>query len=189
MEDEEKPGTEPRSREEILKEAKASVCSAASALELLLGTDRLDTHSAADRFGEHFKELMADPNVDGWVRLCELLKDAKKDKRIGSSPGASEFLELMIDLAGDAITASTADEAIYPLAKAIKSSQNSAMARARWKKKREAKQWVISEWIKYKDEYKGNKAAFIRDYAKRIKNELGEKMEEKSIREYWLKGL
>lgn len=72
-----------------------------------------------DEILKHFREIankiLANPNADGWIRLLEILRKAEKDKRIKSSPGASEFLELTIELASDALTASTAWQAIEPL--------------------------------------------------------------------------
>tara|TARA_R110002049_G_scaffold163963_4_gene329994 strand:+ start:62 stop:574 length:513 start_codon:yes stop_codon:yes gene_type:complete len=67
------------------------------------------------RFRDIVANVLANPNADGWVRLLELLRKAEKDKRVKSSPGASEFLELTIELASDALTASTAEQAIEPL--------------------------------------------------------------------------
>jgi hypothetical protein len=72
-----------------------------------------------EQIGEQIREIadkiLANPNADGWIRLLEILRKAEKDKRIKSSPGASEFLELTIELASDALTASTAEQAIEPL--------------------------------------------------------------------------
>lgn len=68
-----------------------------------------------NQFREIADKILANPNADGWIRLLEILRKSEKDKRIKSSPGASEFLELTIELASDAITASTAEQAIEPL--------------------------------------------------------------------------
>lgn len=166
---EEKKGST-KSRQEVLAEAAAKTTSSSEWAEL-------------------HKEVMANHNADGWLRLCEILNEAKEDKRIISSPGASEFLVLMKELAADAFTASSGDEALQPLVEAIKSFRNKKIAIQQWKPNRVAKEWVISEWMKYKSDYEGNKAAFIRDYTKRVKNERGVPVTEKSMREYWLKGL
>ena len=59
--------------------------------------------------------IQANPNSDGWIRLIDLLRKAQNDKRIQSSTGASDFLDLMIELASDSLTFSTADLAVQPL--------------------------------------------------------------------------
>lgn len=69
----------------------------------------------AELFAEIAAKIAANPNADGWIRLLELLRKAEQDKRIKSSPGASEFLGLVIELASDSFTASTAEQAIEPL--------------------------------------------------------------------------
>ena len=51
---------------------------------------------------------------------------------------------------------------------------------------RKAKIFVQSEWIKHKQSYQNNKSAFARDYTRRVKNELGTDVTEKTIREVWL---
>lgn len=64
---------------------------------------------------ESAARIKANPSADGWLRLIELLRKAANDKRIVSSPGAMGFLELMLELAADALTASTAKAAVQPL--------------------------------------------------------------------------
>lgn len=68
-------------------------------------------------FGENDR---ANPNTDGWVRLCGILKEAKQDKRIASSCGASEFLELMFELAADALPFNNAEAALEPVTGELK---------------------------------------------------------------------
>lgn len=53
--------------------------------------------------------------TDGWLRLCEVLKDAMSDERIRSSVGASDFLEVVYELAADAFTADDAMQALKPI--------------------------------------------------------------------------
>jgi hypothetical protein len=56
-----------------------------------------------------------------------------------------------------------------------------------------ARDWVCKEWTLHCESYSGNKSAFSRDYAGRVKNEFknlkGEPLSvtEKTIREVWLK--
>lgn len=59
--------------------------------------------------------ILNNPNADGWIRLIEILEKARKDRRVASSDGAVDFLDLVVELASDALTASTADQAIEPL--------------------------------------------------------------------------
>ena len=49
-----------------------------------------------------------------------------------------------------------------------------------------ARKFVEAEWGKHKHAYKGNKSAFSRVYARRVKNELGVDITEKQMREVWL---
>jgi hypothetical protein len=51
---------------------------------------------------------------------------------------------------------------------------------------RKAKIFVQSEWMKHKQSYQNNKSAFARDYTRRVKNEHGADVTEKTIREVWL---
>jgi hypothetical protein len=179
MEDEKKAGTQQRTRDEILKEAAAKTYTAVEAVELLFGAQ------AAERL----KEDMTNPNFIGWSRLCELLNGAREDKQIASSPGASEFLELMNELAIDAFYASTAEEALGPLIKTIKSAQARIAANKGSKENKRAREWVISEWKQHKAEYR-SKSDFARIYAKLVLNRFHIKpVSDRNIRERWLEGL
>lgn len=71
-------------------------------------------------------EIRANPNSDGWIRLCEILKSAKEDNRIQSSAGASDFLGLMLEIARDSLTAPSAYIALKPLAAIFKSDDSEA---------------------------------------------------------------
>ena len=51
-----------------------------------------------------------------------------------------------------------------------------------------AKFFIQSEWAKHQQDYQNNKSAFARHYSRRIKNELGTDVTEKTIREVWLTG-
>lgn len=75
----------------------------------------IDLDAISQRLKEYAHQIQANPNSDGWIRLVDLLRKAQNDKRIQSSPGASDFLDLMIVLASDSLTASTADRAVQPL--------------------------------------------------------------------------
>ena len=54
-------------------------------------------------------------NGRGWMRLLESLRGLAADQIIASSPGASDFLDLMIAIASDSIFARDADQAVAPL--------------------------------------------------------------------------
>jgi len=69
------------------------------------------------------ERISANPNADGWIGLCEILKKAKTDKRVVSSVPASEFLEVMSILAEDALTSTNAIKALRQLAPAIAGDQ------------------------------------------------------------------
>lgn len=136
------------------------------------------------------RDIEENPNFDGWIRLCELLGEARNDKRVASSLGASEFVELMIDLASDSLGASSAKQAIEPLLKALINDKQREKAQSRNADKRA---WVQEEWKKHGRSpdagYRGNKTDFSRAYAKRLKNEFEVEITVESIRDRWLKGL
>lgn len=54
---------------------------------------------------------------------------------------------------------------------------------------REARAYVRGEWPQARDSYAGNRSAFARDMAKRLKRERGLEVTERTIAEDWLKGL
>lgn len=134
-------------------------------------------------------EIEADPNADGWIRLIEILTGAQKDKRILSSAGASSFLELVLDIASDAITTSSAEQAIQPLAEILKSIHARDAAAKSNKVLKEAKKWVQREWEQHKEAYKKNKSDFARTYARLVLNTYGEEVTDTTIRARWLKDM
>jgi hypothetical protein len=73
------------------------------------------TRTFQEYWGREAARILGNPNADGWIGLIEILEGARKDKRVRTSAGAVDFLDLVIDLASDALTASTADQAIEPL--------------------------------------------------------------------------
>lgn len=50
-----------------------------------------------------------------------------------------------------------------------------------------AKTWVRSEWKAHSAAYEGNKSAFARDYVRRVRNERGVSITEKTMCEVWLR--
>lgn len=76
------------------------------------------------------------------------------------------------------------------LAAALKaqiSERASKAALKRHAKKDAARNFVINEWQKNNSAYNGNKTAFTRDYVRRVLNEFGIQVTEKTMREVWLK--
>lgn len=136
-----------------------------------------------------FAQRISEPDVVGWIELLRVLEEATKNEKIMASPEASAFLKLMLQLAGESSIGSSADNVIEPLKAEFISKNSSEISKKRFEKTREAQQWVISEWVKHKAEYQGNKTAFARDYAKRIFHERDLIIQERTIRERWLKGL
>jgi hypothetical protein len=178
MEEKGKPGALSSANEEILKEAEVKAYTAAEAIEFTFGKE------AAERF----KEEMAQPNAIGWLRLWEVLHDARNDKQIAASPGASEFLELMNELAIDALHAQSAEEAVQPLAEIIKSSLQRAAANKLHDPYTKARAWVVSEWKQNKTEYP-SKADFARIHVPLARQKFDlERLTDRTIRDSWLKG-
>lgn len=69
----------------------------------------------------------------------------------------------------------------------VERNTRSARALRQHTPKRQAREWVESEWRSHRDEYGGNKSAFARDYSARLRNERGLKVSDKQIREVWLR--
>lgn len=69
------------------------------------------------QFESFADKVRENPNSDGWLRLCEILENAKSDNRIISSSGASEFVGLMYEICADSMFAANSKEALEPLEK------------------------------------------------------------------------
>lgn len=180
---------ENESRREYAAAAAASLFSSNPEFEKIGKEAAASVFTSNQKLKELIEKINANPNADGWRRLNEILTEAAEDKRVVTSSGAMEFLELMKELAGDALTASTADEAIEPLVKVIRSSISRDSAIKRFRKEREAERWVIQEWLTHKSAYKGKS-----DFARIQLNIIREKfdipcLKDRTIRERWLKGL
>jgi len=76
---------------------------------------------------------------------------------------------------------------IIELVEIVRSSSAAAWAALRHEPHRKAREFVIAEWGRHRQEYSGNKSAFARDYVKRVWNELGVTVTEKQLREVWLR--
>jgi len=129
-------------------------------------------------------ERWNNPEGQGWIRLCELLRSAAADPLVKASAPAAEFLELMSLLAEDALGSRTLDETLAPLSSALASSR----ARAKHAKTERVTEWVLSEWSQHATAYERNKTAFARDYASRCKRERDTDVRERTIAFVWLKG-
>jgi hypothetical protein len=138
---------------------------------------------------ELWEEIRGDPNACGWLKLDEILETASEDESISASAGASSFLDLMRALiAIDAWSSTSAEEVIQPYLDVIKSSNSRDMVAKRFGSVRKAREWVISEWNKDRAAY-DSKADFARIHARRVANEFGVPIKERTITERWLKGL
>jgi hypothetical protein len=61
-------------------------------------------------------------------------------------------------------------------------------AMARHREMSRARKFVVDQWTLVGKEYQLNKSAFARDYSRRVKNEHGVDVTDKTIREVWLSG-
>lgn len=141
------------------------------------------------RLNEVRKMALESPYSAGWFRLCELLETATKDECISASTAPREFVELMLDLASDAILATSAEEAIEPLADVLLREKQQKNAQSRNAIHRA---WVQDEWKKFGDTpggYGGNKTEFSKAYVMRLWNERNVKVSVDTMRDRWLKGL
>lgn len=64
---------------------------------------------------ELFEKWVSSANGQGWLKLVDILETASKDPVVSASPGASEFLEIIIDLASDSLSSPDAITALLPL--------------------------------------------------------------------------
>ena len=141
-----------------------------------------------DWLGKAAEKITNSPHADGWKRLCEILAEAKEDKRVMSSAGASQFVDLMLLLAEDSLTASSADVAIAPLGPGFQSSNSSEMAKKRFETIKNAEKWLVSEWQRDKSQYE-SKSDFARIYIELIRHKYGKTVTVRTILERWLKWL
>jgi hypothetical protein len=91
-------------------------------------TEKFDNQRArqADHRARHDAwtlEVNQNPNADGWRRLCEILENDMTDKRILSSPGASEVVGLFHEIAADSWTCGDAIQALRVLAPILAGDQ------------------------------------------------------------------
>ncbi|WP_407280127.1 hypothetical protein U5817_06725 [Aromatoleum evansii] len=83
-----------------------------------------------DSLASSLEPFFASQNGRGWLRLCELLDAATTDPEILGSEPARNFLAVVRELARDAITATTEEQAFAPLIAVIESGRASAKADA-----------------------------------------------------------
>jgi hypothetical protein len=92
-------------------------------------------------FQRRIEQFVADhhdtPNGRGWLRLHELLRSAKADPEIASSPGALGFVAIMIELVSDAVSCTNGVDALLPLDE-LGLLPNSATGKAAQKQKSDA---------------------------------------------------
>ena len=99
-----------------------------------------------------------------WAEKIKLIKDINKI----TASGQSEILEAAI--------ASRVSERASKAARKLHSKKNGA------------RDFVASEWKIHCGSYEQNKSAFCRDYVRRVLNEHGVSITEKTMREVWLNG-
>lgn len=64
---------------------------------------------------QRITRLFESPEAVGWIRLCDLLRQAAADPEVASSKPASEFLAVALELAADALSARDGVDALMPL--------------------------------------------------------------------------
>jgi hypothetical protein len=131
------------------------------------------------------------------LALLSLLKSAEQAR-------ADRYIELLEKLDGlnNCIIKHQDDElsevqkGTHPIVVSAVESDKSRAAKAavsiRHKKLLPARLWVVAEWKRIGADaayYNGNKSAFARKYSRLIVDTFNEKIEERTIRESWLKGL
>jgi hypothetical protein len=139
-----------------------------------------------EKLAELWRKIEACADADGWIRLCEILEDAVDDERVKTSNGASEFIQLILDLSLDAIFAPSADVAIAPLKAALRSDHGKDMAQKRHKQISEIKEWILSEWENRESRFENNKSYFARVYVGRISEKFGQEVKFRTIKDDWL---
>jgi hypothetical protein len=143
------------------------------------------------------RELGLDPEI-----LVSKSMDMKSDylkSKDDSKKKAIEFFELIKSewhVTDDQVRDHLDSTTIYELLEIVLSHADEVRARlsamARHEKTNKAKEFVVAEWQKHREQYGGNKSAFARDYSARVRNEFvnakGEPLDikEKTIRELWL---
>jgi len=88
------------------------------------------------------------------------------------------------------------DESIYELLELVLANADETKARLNARRRHEstseARKFVVAEWEKYRDDYRGNKTDFSKDYSARLLHEFKDakgdplKIERRTIREVWL---
>ena len=104
----------------------------------------------------------------------------------GRAPGAQRFVRALAEICEDIganLPADSFDEAM----KKLKQGFPRETKRRQDETRTSAKQWVQSEWEKHCVDYGRNKSAFARDYAGRLRNELGVAVNDRQIANRWLK--
>lgn len=120
-------------------------------------------------------------------KLAWALIDLSHDPDIQKSSVCIDFLRLMRAFDPSDPSLETIQDVMDNMIASFKRLRAVKNANWRHQKPREAKSFVIKEWIKYRCEYDNNKSAFARDYVRRVLNEFEVSVTEKQLREVWLK--
>lgn len=130
-----------------------------------------------------FERLNAE-RLAGWQGLEEVLTASLADPRIARSPDASALVHLIIELVSAADSETTVREALGSL----ESFFASMRAKEQHAPNTKAMRWVLEQWSAEQEGLDRNKSAFARRYVIRLREELGITVDERTIRERWLKG-
>ncbi|CAM8667089.1 hypothetical protein MCEZEM1_02065 [Comamonadaceae bacterium] len=123
--------------------------------------------------------------------FLEARQQAKRKARVLFERIRSEWI-----VTDDEVRECVDSRSIYELLELVLAHADETRARLNAMRRHEttniAKEFVVTEWKKYRNDYEGNKSAFARDYSARLRNEFlngkGEPLDikEKTIREVWL---
>jgi hypothetical protein len=134
-----------------------------------------------------WSEWINTPEGKAQEKLHDALLDLSLDPEISESELCSDFLRVVQHIQpGSRLEADSIFDLISPLNEYFKKTRAVKNADRRHAAGRAARAFVESEWTKNRAGYSNNKSAFARDYSRRVKNELGTDVTEKTIREVWL---
>jgi hypothetical protein len=118
------------------------------------------------------------PQLAAWSALASAIAGAARDPRVAACSEARETAEALYALVIGA----------RPWAE-IESLLASRRVAARHVDRRDARECARETWQREADAYKRNKSDFARTFARRLLNERGIEVTDRTIREDWLRGL
>lgn len=72
---------------------------------------------------ERIQRRMESPNGRGMIRLCNILEGARTDPEIAAARPALECIDIILEIVGDALSATGADDAFAPFLSAIEAEK------------------------------------------------------------------